>query len=119
MVLRHGGAETAAAYTGAAGLQLARSWRPEIVLVDIALPDMTGYDVARQIRETTLEDGVLLVALTGFGDAATAEQAAQAGFDHRLVKPVDLDRLFALITDHLQHGSPDHLPHRSPSSFEN
>jgi signal transduction histidine kinase len=72
---------------GAAGLDLARSVRPDAVLVDIGLPDLDGYEVGRQIR-AILGPSVGLIALTGYGQAQDRQRSQEAGFDAHLVKPV-------------------------------
>ena len=76
-----------AADTGAAGVDLARSGRPDVVLVDIGLPDLDGYEVGRQIR-AILGPSVRLIALTGYGQAEDRQRSRAAGFDAHLVKPV-------------------------------
>jgi len=81
-----------------AGLEAAIAGSPNIAVVDIGLPEMDGYQLARELRER-LGSGVRLIALTGYGTAADRQRSAQAGFDAHLTKPVDLDRLLALITE--------------------
>jgi PAS domain S-box-containing protein len=83
---------------GRAGLEAARAFRPEVVLLDIGLPGLDGYEVARRLRaDETLRDA-LLVAVSGYGDAPARAQGRAAGFDHHLVKPVDLDALARLLS---------------------
>jgi CheY-like chemotaxis protein len=76
-----------AAEGGDAGVDLARSGRPDVVLVDIGLPDLDGYEVGRQIR-AILGPSVRLIALTGYGQAEDRQRSRAAGFDAHLVKPV-------------------------------
>ncbi len=71
--------------------------RPEVVLLDIGLPGMDGYEVASRLRATPGLAGLRLVAVTGYGQESDRRRARLAGFDHHLVKPVDLDRLRALL----------------------
>jgi CheY-like chemotaxis protein len=71
-------------------------------LVDIGLPDMTGFEVARRIREQGSR--ALLVAATGFSDDTTEDRAKEAGFAARLVKPIDLEALQALIAQHVERN---------------
>jgi signal transduction histidine kinase/ActR/RegA family two-component response regulator len=73
---------------GAAALHEARTWKPDVVLLDIGLPDMTGYEVARQMRKSELDGSVKLVAMTGYGQAEDKRRAHEAGFDLHLTKPV-------------------------------
>jgi DNA-binding response OmpR family regulator len=88
MMLRAFGHECRAATRGALGLELAREFRPEIALLDIGLPDISGYELARLIR-TELGAGVYLTAITGWGEAADHDRALQAGFDRHVTKPAN------------------------------
>jgi PAS domain S-box-containing protein len=84
--------------TDAAGvLDVLRGFRPDVVLLDIGLPGIDGYDLARQIRAVDGGDRVVLAALTGYGRDEDRRLAEEAGFDHHLVKPVDIDRLEAIL----------------------
>ena len=67
-----------------------RSFRPDVVLLDIGLPDMDGYEVAHRIRSMPEHSHVLLVALSGYGQAEHRRRSRDVGFDHYLVKPADL-----------------------------
>lgn len=84
-------------HEGAAALAAAERFRPEIVLCDINLPDMTGYEVARRLRKNPLFQTTLLVALTGYGQEEDRRLASDAGFDEHLVKPASVDRLEMLF----------------------
>ncbi|MDG3002267.1 hybrid sensor histidine kinase/response regulator [Paludisphaera mucosa] len=88
----------AVAHDGPAALEAARSARPEVVLLDIGLPGMDGHQVARALRGDGFSD-TLIVALSGYGRDEDRERSRAAGFDHHLVKPVDLDALAALLRD--------------------
>ncbi len=90
------GHRTEVAADGNAGLRLLLSNRPEVALVDIGLPGLNGYEVARVAR-TTLGDHVRLIALTGYGQAADKSKAHEAGFDAHLTKPVDVEVLLRLL----------------------
>ena len=79
---------TATAYTGLGGLALGEAFRPQAVLLDIGLPDVNGYDLARRIRATDWGRAACLVAITGWGQDADRQRAFEAGFDHHLTKPV-------------------------------
>jgi CheY-like chemotaxis protein len=87
------GHEVRVAYTGPAALATLREWQPEVVLLDIGLPEMDGYAVARQIREIPTLAAVRLLAVTGFGQEEDRQRARDAGFDAHLTKPVDADEL--------------------------
>jgi CheY-like chemotaxis protein len=95
-LIRRRGHEVRIAHDGAAGLDAARTFRPQVILLDIGLPDTDGYTVAHRLREEHL-GGELLVALTGYGEAEDRERAQQAGFDRHLTKPVDPDALLELF----------------------
>jgi PAS domain S-box-containing protein len=81
------------AHAGEAGLQLAREAVPDIVLLDIGLPGMNGYEVARRLRGIPMLDGVLLVAVTGYATEEDRQRALDAGFDVHLSKPVAYEQL--------------------------
>ena len=85
------------AQTGRAGVAIAQEFEPEVVLLDIGLPDIDGYEVARQLRADARLQGVPLIALTGFGGDADRARAASAGFSEYLVKPVPYDVLSEVL----------------------
>lgn len=91
------GCEVSTASDGAAGLDLIERTKPTIALVDIGLPVMDGYVVAQKLRSTHDNDTTRLIALTGYGRSTDREAALRAGFDEHLVKPVEPDRLAALL----------------------
>ena len=95
-VLKLDGHIARAVHTGQAALQSSVKFSPEVVLLDIGLPDMDGYQVAQRIRSTGSD--VVLVALTGYGQSEDVERARVAGFDAHLVKPVDLSRLQSVMS---------------------
>lgn len=92
-ILEYDGHQVAVAYDGAAGLSKAREFRPEVVLCDVGLPDIDGYEVARSFRRDDRLRGTHIVALTGYALPGDLENAAEAGFEHHLAKPVDLEAL--------------------------
>ncbi|CAN5147445.1 hypothetical protein BH23VER1_BH23VER1_34110 [soil metagenome] len=91
------GNETLTAFDGKQALDMATAHRPDAVLLDIGLPKMNGYEVAREIRSHPWGEKVLLVALTGWGQEKDRKSAKEAGFDGHMVKPVDLDALTRLL----------------------
>jgi CheY-like chemotaxis protein len=95
-LLKRRGHEVQIAHDGQTGLSAARAFRPQVILLDIGLPDTDGYAVAQRLREEHLT-GELLIALTGYGEAEDRERAKKAGFDRHLTKPVDPDALLALF----------------------
>jgi PAS domain S-box-containing protein len=96
-LLRITGHETFMAHDGENALDAAEQHRPDVVLLDIGLPKLNGYEVARRIREQSWARGMVLVALTGWGQADDRRRSREAGFDHHLVKPVDHAALLALL----------------------
>ena len=85
------------AHSGREALERARAFLPDVVLCDIGLPGMDGYEVAQRLREERGAEAPLLVALTGFASNIDKERAARAGFDHHLAKPPSIERLRDLI----------------------
>ena len=96
-LLRARGHQARATGDGASALEAIGADRPEVVLLDIGLPGMNGYEIARRIRSEPGNDLILLVALTGYGQDADIRLAREAGFDHHLVKPTDLEAIEALF----------------------
>jgi PAS domain S-box-containing protein len=86
------------AHNGPAAIQIAREFRPEIILLDIGLPGMSGYDVARELRADPLHRGVLITALTGYGQAEDKARSHEAGFDYHMMKPPEMSTLQAIVT---------------------
>jgi CheY-like chemotaxis protein len=86
------------AVDGAQGIERALALRPSIAIVDIGLPEMDGYEVARRVR-AALGSGIRLVALTGYGQPDDCERATAAGFDVHLTKPVNLADLEQILAD--------------------
>ncbi|HEX5746832.1 MAG TPA: ATP-binding protein [Archangium sp.] len=91
------GCETRVAYDGPSALQMAETFQPEVALLDIGLPVMDGYELARLLRQRHAARGIRLIAVTGYGQASDRQQSKEAGFDAHLVKPLDLDVLESLL----------------------
>jgi PAS domain S-box-containing protein len=89
------GHEARPAYTGTEALTLARQWAPDLIICDIGLPDLSGYDVAAELRRYAETRRIRLVAVTGFG--RDSERAMQSGFDEWLLKPVSVPAIEALL----------------------
>jgi DNA-binding response OmpR family regulator len=96
ILLRCLGHDARAAYTGGKALELAEDFSPGIVLLDLRLPDISGFDVAQRLRQGLSSD-TLLVALSGMDGAETTARVRDAGFDCHYVKPLDPARLEALL----------------------
>jgi CheY-like chemotaxis protein len=99
MLLGLAGHEVRIAHSGQTALSLAQVFRPDTALLDIGMPDLSGYEVARQLRREPWGAGIRLIALTGWGQTDDRRRAHEAGFDHHLTKPIDPDALAALITN--------------------
>lgn len=97
MMLRICGFSTTTAYNGRRALEKARTFNPEIVLLDIGLPDMDGYELAKRIRSTVWGKNAILIAVTGWGQEEDRQRAFAAGFDRHLIKPVTGTALEAVL----------------------
>ncbi len=97
LLLQAKGHETRIATGGAEAISLAGEFRPHCVLLDLGLPVMDGYEVARRLRQQPAGGNVVLVALTGWAGRDVRTKAAEAGFDYHLVKPVNWDELEKII----------------------
>ena len=97
MLLRLKGNDIRTAYDGLEAVDVAETFRPELVLLDIGLPKLNGYEVARRIRQQSWGREVILVALTGWGQEEDRRRSQEAGFNAHMVKPVDLEELHALL----------------------
>ncbi len=91
------GHDTRTAFDGQQGVDVAAEFRPEVVLLDIGLPKLNGYDACRAIREQPWGTNVLLIAVTGWGQDDDHRRSREAGFDHHMVKPVDLQVLTPML----------------------
>ncbi len=97
LLLELSGYQVRVAYTGPEGLAEAEAWRPEAVVCDIGLPGMDGYEVARRLRRAAGLEGVLLLALTGYGRDEDRRRAFESGFDYHLTKPADPEEVRRLL----------------------
>ena len=105
ILLKLAGHETHTAYDGLEAVEAAATFRPDVILLDIGLPKLNGYEVARKIREQPWGKNMVLVALTGWGQEEDRRRSQEAGFNHHLTKPVDL-----LLSRSCWRG---YLPHRT------
>jgi CheY-like chemotaxis protein len=97
MILRVSGYDVRCVYDGPTVLQAAKAYRPDVVVLDIGLPGLSGYDVARLLREQPEFRRIPLVAVTGYGQEEDRRRSQEAGFDYHLTKPVDPDALQAFV----------------------
>jgi len=91
------GNEVRTVHDGLAAVNEADEFQPRVVLLDIGLPKLSGYDAAREIRAQASGKDALLIAVTGWGQEVDRQRSKEAGFDHHLVKPVDPDTLAKLL----------------------
>jgi len=103
------GATVRVAHSGHAALDMLDTFEPEAILLDIGMPELDGYDVARSIRSNDRHANLLIIALTGWGQAEDERRSRAAGFDHHIVKPPDIVRLHDLLAN-----SADRLRARPP-----
>ena len=99
MLLKLTGHEMHTAYDGLEALEAAERLKPDVVLLDIGLPKLSGYDVAREIRENPWGKRMVLIALTGWGQDEDRQKTKDAGFDAHLVKPVEHAVLSRLLSE--------------------
>jgi CheY-like chemotaxis protein len=104
MVLNELGCDTRVACDGPSALALAATFRPELALLDIGLPMMDGYELARQLRRRPESARLRLIALTGYGGKGDIELAMEAGFDEHLVKPIDFEDMELLLARATEGG---------------
>ncbi len=97
MLLKMMGNKVHTAHDGEAAVAAAEAFRPQVVLCDIGLPKLSGYEVCRRIREQAWAGKTILVAVTGWGQDGDKRQAQEAGFDHHMIKPVDPQALMKLL----------------------
>src|SRR4051812_40974803 len=97
MLLELWGYAVEVCYNGATALETAGACQPRIVLLDVGMPHMDGFQVAQHLREQPGFGNTVIIGITGYGTAAYHRRAHLAGFDHFLLKPVDIDHLRALL----------------------
>jgi CheY-like chemotaxis protein len=93
------GFEVKTASEGMAALKIAEDFRPDVVLLDIGLPGMNGFEVAHRLRTQPESRDALLIALTGYGEAESRTRSVQAGFDFHMVKPADVNLLLSMLAN--------------------
>jgi two-component system CheB/CheR fusion protein len=105
LLLESSGIDVFAADNGVEGADLIERIQPDLALVDLGLPIMNGFELARRIRQNAANDGIRLVALSGYGQDSDVQAALSAGFDEHLTKPPDPDRLERLLSGETASGS--------------
>ncbi len=102
ILLNKSGHETRLAHTGPAALQEADAFQPDVMVLDIGLPEMDGLEVARRVRQHPTLKNIVLIAMTGYGQETDRQRSQEAGFDHHLVKPADygqLNKVLAAVSE--------------------
>ena len=102
-LLDHAGHECRTASTGTGALEVLHGFAPDIAILDVGLPEMDGFELARRIRQDPEHSGTILIAVTGYGRASDHATSREVGFDGHLVKPVDTNHLLNLLSS-LQNG---------------
>jgi len=97
MLLKASGHDVRSANDGLSAVEKAIEYRPDVVLLDIGLPGLNGYEVARRLRQHPNLKNTVLIALTGYGQDTDRQASKQAGFDHHLVKPARFDQLNKIL----------------------
>jgi CheY-like chemotaxis protein len=96
-LLRHEAHDVRTANDGRSAIEVAASFRPQVVVLDLGLPKLDGYEVSRRLRNLPVTRDALMVAVSGYGQDEDKRQAQEAGFDFHMTKPVDPARLIAVI----------------------
>jgi PAS domain S-box-containing protein len=97
MLVKESGHEVQTAFDGSAVLEAALDYRPNVILLDIGLPGLDGFEVAKRLRQQPALQNVVLVAMTGYGQESDRRRSHEAGFDHHLVKPGDFGKLLQIL----------------------
>lgn len=97
MLLEASGHDVRMAHDGPTALQAALDYRPDVVLLDIGLPGLDGFEVAKRIRQHPTLKSIVLVAMTGYGQKTDRQRSQEAGFDHHLVKPADFGEVQKIL----------------------
>ncbi len=105
-MLRSAGFEVAIAADGFEALKISSEFEPSVVLLDIGLPDIDGFEVARRLRADAKFESVILVAFSAYGSEESRSRAKESGFDHFVVKPVSFAELLSVLVEGRRAGMP-------------
>ena len=106
MLVQESGHDVRTAFDGSSVLEAALDYRPNVVLLDIGLPGLNGFEVAKQLRQQPTLKNVVLVAMTGYGQESDRKRSKEAGFDHHLVKPGDFGKVLQILATVAELPSP-------------
>ncbi len=104
MALRLGEHEVRVVYDPLQAAEACERFRPEVIFMDVSMPGMSGYELALQLRSATWSELTLIIALTGWDDESNRRRSREAGFDHHMVKPADLDEIESLCAARRRPG---------------
>jgi CheY-like chemotaxis protein len=96
-LLRESGHDVQTAYDGPGALEAVRKFRPDVALLDVGLPELDGFEVAKRIRQQPILKKVVLVAMTGYGKESDRQRSQEAGFDHYLIKPTKFEKVQEIL----------------------
>jgi two-component system CheB/CheR fusion protein len=97
ILLRESGHDVQTAYDGPGALEAVRKFRPDVALLDVGLPELDGFEVAKRIRQQPILKKVVLVAMTGYGKESDRQRSQEAGFDHYLIKPTKFEKVQEIL----------------------
>jgi CheY-like chemotaxis protein len=106
MLLKTSGHDVRTAHTGPNALEATLDYQPNVVLLDIGLPGLNGYEVAKRIRQQPVLHNIVLVAMTGYGQETDRQLSQESGFDHHLVKPADFGKVQQILATISEKASP-------------
>lgn len=118
-LLKRAGHAVRAMHGGLESVDAARNYKPDVMLLDIALPGLNGYQIAERLRSTPETKGIVLIATTGYGQDEDRQRAMQSGFDHHVTKPIDshaLGEILSAIADKTSSTTAPPLADTGPTS---
>jgi CheY-like chemotaxis protein len=115
-LLRQDGNEVQIAQNGLEAFDVAEKFRPDVIVLDIAMPKLNGYEVARKIREQSWGEDMVLIALTGWGQKQDRQRTQEAGFDAHLTKPVNYDAIMEILVKLATSKEHKSIPNKIPAS---
>ena len=111
-MLELSGYQVAVASDGIEGVELAHSWNPDLILMDLRMPRMDGFEAIKVLRSEPATAGIPIIAISAWASAKHKDRALEAGADEHFTKPVDLSRLIETINRYLARSAPSRTPRR-------